>query len=75
MGTQKSVYLKINFLISQQKHMLWVLSCFSYFSTKAYVVGTQKNRLNEMVLLSTQNFMFKLLDTRSAVAEWLNACL
>ena len=29
---------------------------FSYFSTKqSYVVGTQKNRLNETVLLSTQN--------------------
>ena len=28
---------------------------FSYFSTKRYVVGTQKNRLNETVLLSTQN--------------------
>ena len=31
---------KFNFLISQPK---------------TYVVGTQKNRLNEMVLLSTQN--------------------
>ena len=28
---------------------------FSYFSTKTHVVGTQKNRLNETVLLSTQN--------------------
>ena len=28
---------------------------FSYFSTKTYVVGTQKNRLIEAVLLSTQN--------------------
>ena len=28
---------------------------FSYLSTKTYVVGTQKNRLNETVLLSTQN--------------------
>ena len=28
---------------------------FSYFSTKTYVVGTQKNRLNEAVLLGTQN--------------------
>ena len=28
---------------------------FSYCSTKTYVVGTQKNRLNETVLLSTQN--------------------
>ena len=27
---------------------------FSYFSTKIYVVGAQKNSLNEMVLLSTQ---------------------
>ena len=27
----------------------------SYFSTKIYVVGCQKNRLNETVLLSTQN--------------------
>ena len=28
---------------------------FLYFSSKIYVVGTQKNRLNEMVLLSNQN--------------------
>ena len=28
---------------------------FSYFSTKTYVVGTQKNRLNDTVVLSAQN--------------------
>ena len=28
---------------------------FSYLPTKTYVVGTQKNRLDETVLLSTQN--------------------
>ena len=28
---------------------------FFYLSTKTFVVGTQKNRLNEAVLLSTQN--------------------
>ena len=28
---------------------------FSYFSNKTYVVGAQKNRLNETVLSSTQN--------------------
>ena len=28
---------------------------FLYFSSKTYVVGTQKNRLNETDLLSTQN--------------------
>ena len=28
---------------------------FIYFSNKTFVFGTQKNRLNETVLLSTQN--------------------
>ena len=28
---------------------------FSYFSAKTYVLGIQKNRLNETVLLSSQN--------------------
>ena len=37
---------------------------FSYFSTQTYVVGTQKKRLNETVLLSTQNTMFKLMDKK-----------
>ena len=33
----------------------WVIkNYFSYFSTKTYVVGTQKNRLTETVLLSTK---------------------
>ena len=30
---------------------------FSYFSTKTYVVGTQKNSLNETVFLNTQNML------------------
>ena len=29
---------------------------FLYFSSKTYVVGTQKNRLNETVLLSTKTY-------------------
>ena len=32
----------------------------SYFSTKTYVVGAQKNRRNETVLLST-NYRFNLM--------------
>ena len=54
----KSAYVKIIFLISQPKHMLWVLKrtgSLRRFSTKTHVVGTQKNRLNEPVLLSTHN--------------------
>ena len=34
-----------------------------YFSTKTYVEGTQKNHLNETVLLSTQN-MLKLMGKK-----------
>ena len=30
---------------------------FSYFSTQTYIVGAQKNRLNEMILLGTQNIL------------------
>ena len=33
---------------------------FSYFCTKTYVVGTQKNHLNETLLLSTQKKCFNL---------------
>ena len=31
---------------------------FSYFSSKTYVVGSRKNRLNETVLMSTKNIDF-----------------
>ena len=58
----ESVSWKIIFFISHPKHMLWVLKrtvslsyYFLYYSSKTYVVGTQKNRLIEAVLLSTQN--------------------
>ena len=39
-------------------HGLQIRVCnklFSYFSTETYMVGTQKNHLNETVLFSTQN--------------------
>ena len=36
---------------------------FFYFSTKTYVMGTQKNRLSETVLLSTQN-MLKMMGKK-----------
>ena len=32
----------------------------SYYSTYPYVVGTQKNRLTETILLSTNNIGFKV---------------
>ena len=44
----------------KKKKVCWVYpgllikKAYSYFSTKTYVVGTQKNRLNETVLLSTK---------------------
>ena len=35
-----------------------VRNCFNYLSNKTYVVGAQKDRLRETVLLSTQNSGF-----------------
>ena len=37
---------------------------FSFFSSKTYVVGTQKNRLNETVLLSTPKLMLKIMGKK-----------
>ena len=37
---------------------------FSHFYTKTYVVGAQKNRTNETVLLSTPKHMFKLMGKK-----------
>ena len=37
---------------------------FSYLYTKTYVVGNQKNRLNETVLLSIQSIMLKLMGKK-----------
>ena len=48
-------------LVVTQQEYLYVIQArnwkniLSYFSTKTYVVGTHKNRLNETVLMSTQN--------------------
>ena len=35
-----------------------------YFTTKTYVVGTQKNRLNETLLFSIQNIIFKFMGKK-----------
>ena len=40
---------------TQGRQGVWNENYFSYFSTEEYVVCTQKNRLNEITLLSTQN--------------------
>ena len=43
------------FLCLDLKIRVCKLTKNSFFSAKSYVVGTQKNRLNETVLLSIQN--------------------
>ena len=48
---------------------------FFYFSTKTYVIGTQKNRLNETVLLSTQKQMVKLMSKKILTILRPNFCL
>ena len=48
--------VKADFLMNRPPGSEWVIKYkFSYSSPKTYVVGDQKNRLNETVLLSTQN--------------------
>ena len=38
--------------------------CFLFLNQNIYVVGPQKNRLNETVLLSTQNIMLQFMDKK-----------
>ena len=53
--------LKISEVCSQASRLECLPeNCFSYFSAKTYFVGTQKNRLNETVLLSTQNICLNI---------------
>ena len=52
------------FYYFQQGNACQTEKSFSYLSTKPYVVGIQKNRLNETALLSTQNIMLKLMGKK-----------
>ena len=77
--TYKSAYQKNNCPISQPKHMLWVL--LRNVSMK-HVVGTQKNHLNEMVLLNTQNMLkpigkkiLKILRSKIVLSKPMLQCL
>ena len=45
------------------------------YSKEAYVVGTQKNHLNETVLLSTQNIMLKLMGKKIFTILRANKCV
>ena len=51
----RSLRIKIKQYINRPLKKSAYQNYFSYFSTKTYIVGTQKNRLNETVLLRTQN--------------------
>ena len=50
-------------------HKIKTLECvtdkyFSYFSTKTYVVGTQKNRLNETFFFEHPKQMLKIMGKK-----------
>ena len=72
-----SVRLKWIFhsLIGPGQGIMRTRKLFSYFSTKTYVVGTQKNRFNETVLLSTQNIFLKLWVRKYLQFYTENVCL
>ena len=48
-------YVMIYFILRPLVMSAYQKKKISYFSAKTYIVGTQKNHLNETVLLSTQN--------------------
>ena len=60
----RSIYVKkvmklLAFIFEQPSYQGFSYECLQsnklpHFSTKTYVLGTQKNRLNETVLLSTE---------------------
>ena len=66
-GAGGPVHVHSVLLVEMFFYILVCFSCkivmifFSYFPAKTYVVGAQKNQLNETVLLSTQNTCFNLL--------------
>ena len=52
----KHILLLLLFLLSGLQISVCIeKAIFFYFTSKTYVVGTQKSRLNDKVLLSTQN--------------------
>ena len=51
---------KVRYKLTLARDKSFIVNYFSYFSTKTYVMGSQKNCLNEARLLSTQN----------ALSEW-----
>ena len=46
------------------------IDAFSYFPTKTYVVGTQKNRLNETGSSEQPKHMFKLIDKKMPIGVY-----
>ena len=53
--TLQTVKTQIKYSIIRPLVKLRNRKIVSYFSTKTYIKGTQNNRLNETVVLSTQN--------------------
>ena len=54
-GAGEDQKVKLNKVIAMLAKSVQLKIHFFFISTKTYVVGTQKNRLNERVLLSTEN--------------------
>ena len=51
--------VKINSSLIRGSEQLFSPQYFPYYSIKSYVVGTQKNCLTQMILLSTHNIVFE----------------
>ena len=65
----------VRLIIKKKTDVLNKKNYFLNFSTKTYVAGIQKNRLDEMVLLSTQKQMFKQTDKKILTSFMLKNCV
>ena len=58
MVINKSPSKTITTITSGKLILMWLYLSFFLFSNETYVVGTQKNRLNESVLLKTTSYVY-----------------
>ena len=69
----RACYLDCNTYTGLVKHNFELkLYTISYSSVLTYVVGAQKNRLTETVLLSTHNICFWLRNTKKEIVRTPN---
>ena len=66
---------RVNNIVYMHQKDLQIRVFEYFFSSKTYVVGTQKNPLNETVFLSTKKRLLKLMGKKVLTVSFLKALL